>query len=215
MQIELLNCGDTNTTTTDCSLYNSEWHKTDPTNNSITKSDISRFGKGSYKDASKDIQDKWYITMNDFLPKVNGGYANEQIKRTKKASEVTSVSDEALALWMLHCYVKTWEAEVSTGLEIPEDTDEDDGSSSSNKKSNKKQGKHHSVSELSAFMNIIKEVNERRNEEEGEFKTWEEALQMIAMASCAKVAEAKQGTVKARDKLKPTKQKEKFVMPFN
>jgi hypothetical protein len=211
VQIELLNCGDTNTTTTDCSLYNSEWHLTDPTTNSITKSDISRFGMGCYKDASKGIQDKWYITMNDFLPKVNGGYANEQIKRTKKASEVTSVSDEALVMWMLHCYVKTWETEVRTGMEIPEDTDEDD--SSSNKKTNKKQGKHHSISELSTFMKIMKEVNDRRREEGGEFKTWEEALQMIAMASCAKVAEAKQGTVKARDKLKQTKQKEKFAKP--
>jgi hypothetical protein len=101
--------------------------------------------------------------MFEYLPKVNGKYAPEKIKISKKLLEVTSVSDEALVMWILHCYVATWEKEVSTGLMLPEDTTTDeDEESTPDKKSSKKQGKHHSVNELCTFMANLDKIQEER-----------------------------------------------------
>ena len=172
------------------------------------------FRKGWYKDASEDVQNKWCMTMQEYLPKVNGRYAPKMVKMTRNASQVTSVSDEALVLWLLHCYVATWEEEVSKGLAVPEETDEDEDSTP-NKKSNKKQGKHHSVSELSTFMTILENVDTSRKDMRGEAQSWEEALKEKAMALPQNMSAEEHGEATAKAILKPVKEKAKFVMPYN
>ena len=191
-----------------------EWHQKDATNNRISKDDLKMFGTGWYKDASEDIQTKWRMAMFDYLPKVNGKYATKKIQRSKKLLEVTTVSDEALVLWLLHCYVETWEEEVCKDWEmVQEETDEDEDTTP-NKKSSKKQGKHHSVSELKTFMSMLERVATRRRDMRGEAQSWEEALKEAAITPTTNIATATDGETTAMAILKPAKEKEKFVMPY-
>ena len=191
-----------------------EWHQEEPTRNRISKNDLAMFRAGWYEDASEDIKKKWCMTMKEYLPKVNGKYASKMIRMTVKPSQVTSVSDEALVMWILYCYVATWEEEVSKGLIVTEETDEDEDNTPT-KKSNKKQGKHHSVSELSTFMKILENVDTKRKDIRKEAQSWEEAVKEEAMALPLSVSEANQGErMEAKAILKPVKAKAKFVMPY-
>jgi hypothetical protein len=153
--------------------------------------------------------------MFEYLPKVNGRYALEKVKVSKKLLEVTTVSDEALVMWILHCYVATWEKEVSTGLMLPEDTTTDeDEESTQDKKSSKKQGKHHSVNELSTFMEKLEKIDTRRKDLRAEAQSWEDALMVAAIATPPDVAASKHDEAKAKAIMKTIKKRAQFIMPY-
>ena len=92
-------------------------------------------------------------------------------------------------------------------LDLPEETPEDKESTRS-KKSTKKQGKHNSVIELSRFMSILEEVDERRKNIGREAHSCEEALKVAAVASPT----TKQGSRCRHDA--GAKQKAKYIMPY-
>ena len=136
--------------------------------------DINMFRVGYFNDATTSIKHTWYMVMLNLLPCICKKYL-KAVRASELATKVTTVSDEALLLWLLALNSEKWTKEMAEKQEA-NDQDEEEPPK---KKKRKQEGNHDSRVNISLFYEIYTRVLTARNDPitgEG----WDKALAVEA-----------------------------------
>ena len=63
---------------------------------------------GKYKDAKKDIKEKWKFVGLTLIPKVNASWNKIDACRKNLMSDVITLSDEVIVQWYFHAFFGEW-----------------------------------------------------------------------------------------------------------
>ena len=163
----------------------------------VTKEDIACFREGNFIEASENIKEKWCMVMLDLLPSIGSMYT-KLIRAESLATEVTTVSDEAILLWWLHLYGRMWSKEAEMNKKL------------------KTEGEHHSRTEMNLFYGFFSKVfDARKDPVEG--VGWDTVLKQEAIRrlSIGKNGQQKGGTGEWEDSQAPKLETAVYVTKYS